>query len=369
MAAEYNTSLYYVSTEVLENIPKLELSRKVRIRGVTTNDPILLMGANFLAQIPPRCVVLLDFVNQTLANRISRVLQSYGRFPTRSSENWICPDTLDMLVNQTRCNERGNSFEWKCKDGRWSWMDPDTHVPVSSVLQEVRRTVRCFLPRPPAQHRWVKAPFFGWFLWPVAGKPPPAYQLFRMFIKREMAYNQSLRREEEAMMEQRLNFFLSICNNVSFGRNLLHEAKKYLDLERRDAPLLFSMRWRQNLVFSTELERGSSSNETSPSCISDRHEAWTYLEAQLEHNFSSIKPLAPATFLSSIQQTLRDRHGIETMIEVKRMVVDRNAQERQLRAQWKDFAEEERSLYQNLSQCMQEDYEVLELLCSVDPLG
>eukprot|EP00960_Hanusia_phi_P048493 758974-Hanusia_phi.AAC.4 len=358
IAAEYNTSLYYINTEVLENIPKFELSRKVRNKGVSPSDPMVLMGANFLAQIPSKCVVMLDFLNHTLANRVSKALQNYGRFSTRSSENWMCCDTLDVLINTTRYNDRGKSYDWKLQGGKWTWVDPDTLLPVSSVLQEVNRTVSCFLPRPTALHRWMKAPLCRWFLWPVAGKPPSAFHLFRMFLRHELLHNIATRKEEEVSMEQRLNFFMKICSNVTFGKQFLDKAKAYSAMEKSNVGLLLSMRWMENVSFPVEFGKEGSGDDSEVSCISDRSEAWKHLEMQLDSNFSSIQNLSPGEFISFLQQVLREQHGIKTTTELKKVLLDRNALERQIRNDWKMLDEQVRASYQGMSQRLQDDYAV-----------
>ncbi len=202
LAAQYNVSLYMINNDALEFAPIL--APRVSNRGKPPSDLVMAMAWQLCAQIPPRAVVLVDIVNETLANKISKAMQYSGRFSARPMCTWELVDNMSMCVNETLTTQSGKDYVWRYHAGEWAWFDPDTLNKVNNTLMLVNRSVACYLPSPPPVYTWLRVRH-AWIAVSadVEGPPPTAMMLYKQSIKDEVAHSlESRRRASEVFATQ-----------------------------------------------------------------------------------------------------------------------------------------------------------------------
>ncbi len=191
-----------INNDALEFAPIL--APRVSTRGKPPSDLVMAMAWQLCAQIPPRAVVLVDIVNETLANKISKAMQYSGRFSARPMCTWEQVDNMSMCVNETLTTQSGKEYIWRFHAGEWGWFDPDTLHKVNNTLIPVNRTVACYLPSPPPIYTWLRVRH-SWIAVSadVEGPPPNAMMLYKQSIKDEVTHSlESRRRASEVMATQ-----------------------------------------------------------------------------------------------------------------------------------------------------------------------
>jgi hypothetical protein len=221
LAAQYNVSLYMINSDAVEfaHILAPRMSR-----GKPPSDLVMAMVWQLCAQMPARAVVLVDIVNETLANKISKSMQYSGRYSARPACSWEHVDNISMSVNETILTPAGKDYAWRYHAGEWGWYDPDTLDKVDTTLMPANRTVAAYLPSPPVGFTWLRIGTSWIAVTADDDSPPPsAMMLYRQAVKDEVIHGiESRRRASEAVASQ-MKMSSDLRGNATECLNMLQD--------------------------------------------------------------------------------------------------------------------------------------------------
>jgi hypothetical protein len=138
--------------------------------------------------------------------------------------SWQAVRTYETSAQYMRTSASGQPLEWRYKDDRWGYHDPDTRDFVAEHLERVNRSVQCLMPTLGETHQWVQVGA-TWIPLDLSSKPPLAVSLFRAVVKPRLSHDiavcrqtegqASMRQEALELQQRNLSLIASLVLNIS----------------------------------------------------------------------------------------------------------------------------------------------------------
>ena len=224
LAAQYNTSLFIINSEVVESglvrlrMPLGRAGRRPNFR----EDPQMMLIWHLASQIPARALVLIDIHNESLAEGVARGVQHHARHSVRDCLSWRPVGTFFCNVVRMRSSASGSDLVWRLHEDGWGYCDADTGQHITEPFVNTTQAVDCLLPTLEESYQWIQIGHaLQWLPVDISAKPLPAFQLFRAAVKPRLAHQLAVQRQREGEQQARVTGLLHEHGNLTLAMSLV----------------------------------------------------------------------------------------------------------------------------------------------------